>query len=78
MRLKPEPRIERKIVTRQIQRRCIEVLRWQSDPRYGFKRRILLAPFNAGVFDRHVLVGILTLDLQDETRRYPVRRQLLV
>ena len=78
MCLDAEPRIERQVVTLQIQRRRIEVLRGQSDSRHRFERCILLTPLNTGVFDRHVLVRILALDLQGETRGHPIRRQLLV
>ncbi|MOA53829.1 hypothetical protein D3C78_1773450 [compost metagenome] len=62
----------------QVQRRCIEVLRRHPDLRHRLEGRIAFAPFNAGVFNRHVLVGVLSLDLQDETRGYPVGRQLLI
>src|SRR5471032_3190206 len=77
MRLKPEPRIKRLVITSKIQRRRIKILRLNPYGCHGLIRRIALLPFNAGVFDRHEFLRILPLNLQHKTRRHTVGRQLL-
>ncbi|MNE99340.1 hypothetical protein D3C80_1980020 [compost metagenome] len=62
----------------QVQRRGVEILRGHVDACDGLERYIAFFPLDARVFNRHVLVRILALDLQNETGRYPIGRQLLI
>ena len=78
MRLNTKPRIERLVVACRfsagVSKSCAgSVIRATVS-----NGASLSLPLDAGVLDRHVLVGVLTLNLQDETRWHPIRRQLLV
>lgn len=72
------PWVERHVVAEQILLAAIEILGWELDGCDGFERRDRLTPFYAGVFDRHVVVRVLALHLQGETRRNPVQGKLLI
>lgn len=58
------PGVERKVVTEQVLFPAIKILSWHNDVGYGSEGRVRLLPFDAGVFDGHVLGRVLALHLE--------------
>lgn len=72
------PGVEREVVTEQVLFPAIEILSWQNDVGYGSEGRVRLLPFDAGVFDGHVLGRVLALHLEGVAGGGAVERELLV
>lgn len=72
------PGVEREVVTEQVLFPAIEILSWQNDVGYGSEGRVRLLPFDAGVFDGHVLGRVLALHLEGVAGGGAVDGELLV
>ncbi len=72
------PGVEREVVTEQVLFPAIKILSWHNDVSYGSEGRVRLLPFDAGVFDGHVLGRVLALHLEGVAGGGAVDRELLV
>lgn len=72
------PGVEREVVTEQVLFPAIKILSWHNDVGYGSEGRVRLLPFDAGVFDGHVLGRVLALHLEGVAGGGAVDGELLV
>ncbi len=72
------PGVEREVVTEQVLFPAIKILSWHNDVGYGSEGRVRLLPFDAGVFDGHVLARVLALHLEGVAGGGAVDGELLV